>query len=302
MSERILIVEDDPIFRSIIEDNLISEGYRVDTAGDGATALAYIRSTSPDLILLDLTLPDWDGLELCPLLRRNSNVSIIILSARSQKFDKLQGLRLGADDYIVKPTDMEELIARIKVVLRRTRPRVDRLQIGRIIVDFRTQRALCGRTSVRLTFHEFKLLEYLAQRPFQVVRREELLTEVWGYRIQMSPLARSTRLSFAFARNWSPIRTIQSSFTPRLVWGTTFVSRILKAMGHHRSADPRSLLFDRRVHVACRQDASRRTEAEVVDMIGNVHPAMRRARRDDNDVPHLHLSCDNVRADNKTAA
>jgi two-component system alkaline phosphatase synthesis response regulator PhoP len=181
MSERILIVEDDPIFRSIIEDNLASEGYRVDTVADGAGALAYIRSVSPDLILLDLTLPDWDGLELCPLLRRSKNVSIIILSARSQKLDKLQGLRLGADDYIVKPTDMEELIARIKVVLRRTRPRVDRLQIGRIVVDFRTQRALCGRTTVRLTFHEFKLLEYLAQRPFQVVRREELLTEVWGY-------------------------------------------------------------------------------------------------------------------------
>jgi DNA-binding response OmpR family regulator len=181
MPERILIVEDDPIFRSIIADNLISEGFRVDTVGDGASALAYLRSTSPDLILLDLTLPDWDGLELCPVIRRGRNVSIIILSARSQKIDKLQGLRLGADDYIVKPTDMEELIARIKVVLRRTRPRVDRLQIGRIIVDFRTQRALCGRTAVRLTFHEFKLLEYLAQRPFQVVGREELLTEVWGY-------------------------------------------------------------------------------------------------------------------------
>jgi DNA-binding response OmpR family regulator len=179
--QRILIVEDDSIFRSIIEDNLTSEGYRVDTAVDGTSALAYLKSTSPDLILLDLTLPDWDGLKLYPLLRRGRNVSIIILSARSQKVDKLQGLRLGADDYIVKPTDMEELIARIKVVLRRTRPRVDRLQIGRILVDFRTQQALCGRTAVRLTFHEIKLLEYLAQRPFQVVRREELLTEVWGY-------------------------------------------------------------------------------------------------------------------------
>jgi two-component system, OmpR family, alkaline phosphatase synthesis response regulator PhoP len=181
MPERILIVEDDPIFRSLIEDNLISEGYRVDTAIDGAAALACLRSTSPDLILLDLTLPDWDGLELCPLLRRNKNVSIIILSARGQKLDKLQGLRLGADDYIVKPTDMEELIERIKAVLRRTRPRVDRLQLGSCTIDFRTQRVLRGHTVIHLTFHEFKLLEYLAQRPFQVVPREELLTEVWGY-------------------------------------------------------------------------------------------------------------------------
>ena len=88
---------------------------------------------------------------------------------------------MGADDYIVKPTDMEEIIARVNAVLRRSRPRVDQLQIGSTIVDFRTQRAVCGRTTVRLTFHEFKVLEYLAQRPFQVVPREELLTEVWGY-------------------------------------------------------------------------------------------------------------------------
>jgi DNA-binding response OmpR family regulator len=182
MSARILLIEDDEIFRTIISDNLTSEGYRVDAVGDGQAALAHLRSTAPDLILLDLTLPDLDGLELCPLLKKHgSSIPLIILSARDQKIDKLKGLRLGADDYIVKPTDMEELIARVDAVLRRARPRVDRLQIGSTIVDFRTQRAVCGHTSVRLTFHEFKLLEYLAQRPFQIVPREELLTEVWGY-------------------------------------------------------------------------------------------------------------------------
>jgi DNA-binding response OmpR family regulator len=182
MSARILLIEDDEIFRTIISDNLTSEGYRVDAVGDGQAALAHLRSTAPDLILLDLTLPDLDGLELCPLLKKHgSSIPLIILSARDQKIDKLKGLRLGADDYIVKPTDMEELIARVDAVLRRARPRVDRLQIGSTIVDFRTQRAVCGHTSVRLTFHELKLLEYLAQRPFQIVPREELLTEVWGY-------------------------------------------------------------------------------------------------------------------------
>jgi two-component system response regulator MtrA len=182
MSARILLIEDDEIFRTIISDNLTSEGYRVDAVGDGQAALAHMRGTVPDLILLDLTLPGLDGLELCPLLKKHgSSIPLIILSARDQKIDKLKGLRLGADDYIVKPTDMEELIARVDAVLRRVRPRVDRLQIGATIVDFRTQRAVCGHTSVRLTFHEFKLLEYLAQRPFQIVSREELLTEVWGY-------------------------------------------------------------------------------------------------------------------------
>jgi len=182
MPARILLIEDDEIFRTIISDNLRSEGYRVDAVGDGQAALAHLRSTAPDLILLDLTLPDLDGLGLCPLLKKHgSSIPLIILSARDQKIDKLKGLRLGADDYIVKPTDMEELIARVAAVLRRARPRVDRLRIGSTTVDFRTQRAVCGHTSVRLTFHEFKLLEYLAQRPFQMVPREELLTEVWGY-------------------------------------------------------------------------------------------------------------------------
>src|SRR5262245_42497722 len=112
MSERILIVEDDPIFRTIIRDNLVSEGYRVEAVGDGKTALSKARSASLDLIVLDLTLPDCDGLELCPLLGQNGKVPIIILSARGQKVDRIQGLRLGADDYITKPTDMEELMER----------------------------------------------------------------------------------------------------------------------------------------------------------------------------------------------
>src|SRR5438046_786636 len=157
MSQRILIVEDDPIFRSVIKDNLIGEGYRVDAVADGNSALKYVRSSAPDLVVLDLTLPDWDGLDLCPLLRREGTVPIIILSARGQKLDKIKGLKLGADDYITKPTDLEELLERIRAVLRRTRPIVDHLTIGRLEIDFRTQRATSGGATVRLTFHEFKL-------------------------------------------------------------------------------------------------------------------------------------------------
>ena len=181
MPKRILLVEDDPIFRSVIEDNLVFEGYRVDTAATGDAALAQIKTSLPDLIVLDLTLPDWDGFELCPLLRRGGKVPIIILSARGQKLDKIKGLELGADDYITKPTDLGELLARIHAVLRRARPTVDRLAIGRLVIDFSTRRATSGRSVVRLTHHEFKLLQYLAERPDQVVHREELLAEVWGY-------------------------------------------------------------------------------------------------------------------------
>jgi two-component system response regulator VicR len=181
MTERILLVEDDPVFRSVIEDNLVCEGYRVDAVGNGNAALAHFRSSPPNLVILDLTLPDWDGFELFPLLHRGGKVPIIILSARGQKLDKLKGLELGADDYVTKPTDLEELLARIRAVLRRGRSVPQRLRIGRLIIDFRTQQATSGRKVVRLSHYEFKLLQYLAARRDQVVHREELLAEVWDY-------------------------------------------------------------------------------------------------------------------------
>jgi DNA-binding response OmpR family regulator len=178
---RILIVEDDPTFRSVVADNLLFEGYEVEAVGDGNTALAYLRTTMPDLIILDLNLPDCDGLSLCPRLRGGRSIPIIVLSARGQKIDKLKALGLGADDYITKPTDLEELLARIRAVLRRSRQTVDRLTLGRVVIDFQTQQATWGRKAVRLTNHELRLLRCLAEHRDQVVRREELLAEVWGY-------------------------------------------------------------------------------------------------------------------------
>lgn len=181
MSERILVVEDDPTLRRVLRDNLVFEGYRVDAVADGTAALSHARSAAPDLVLLDLTLPDWDGLDLCTALRQGSKVPIIMLTARGQKADKLKGLKLGADDYITKPFDLQELLARIAAVLRRSHPAIERLRIGRLVIDFRTQRATSGTTPVRLTHREFELLRYLADRREKVVHRDELLKEVWGY-------------------------------------------------------------------------------------------------------------------------
>jgi DNA-binding response OmpR family regulator len=181
VSERILVVEDDPTLRRVLRDNLVFEGYRVDAVADGASALSHARASAPDLVLLDLTLPDFDGLDLCTSLRQGTKVPIIILSARGQKTDKLKGLKLGADDYITKPFDLQELLARIAAVLRRSHPAVERLRIGRLVIDFRTQRATSGTTPVRLTHREFELLRYLADRREKVVHRDELLKEVWGY-------------------------------------------------------------------------------------------------------------------------
>jgi DNA-binding response OmpR family regulator len=181
MAERILIVEDDLIFRSVIEYNLKFEGYHVDAVASGNAALEHVRTSRPNLIVLDLTLPDCDGLDLCPLLRQGGRVPIIILSARAQKMDKIKGLGLGADDYITKPTDLEELLARVRAVLRRSHYSGDQLILGRMVIDFQTRRVTSGRTSVKLTHNEVKLLRYLAERRGQVVHREELLAEVWGY-------------------------------------------------------------------------------------------------------------------------
>ena len=181
VSERILIVEDDPTLRRVLRDNLIFEGYRVDAVADGKSAINYVRTSAPDLVVLDLTLPDFDGLDLCPVLRQSGKVPIIILSARGQKADKLKGLKLGADDYITKPFDLQELLARISAVLRRAHPALERLLIGKLVIDFRSQRARCDQAPVHLTHREFELLRYLAERREKVVHREELLREVWGY-------------------------------------------------------------------------------------------------------------------------
>src|ERR1700730_13120675 len=181
VTERILVVEDDPIFRCVVHDNLVFEGYQVDAVESGSAALSRVRSFAPDLILLDLTLPDGDGLELCLQLRRGGRIPIIILSARGQKVDRIKGLKLGADDYITKPVDLDELLARIRVVLRRAHPRVDRIRVGRLTSDFGRQRATCDEAPVRLTHRELELLRYLAERRDRVVHRDELLREVWGY-------------------------------------------------------------------------------------------------------------------------
>src|SRR5438128_2259385 len=180
MTHRILVVEDDPTLRLVIQDNLGSEGYEVDGVADGACAVRQTQAGA-DLIVLDLTLPDCDGLDLIPILRQRGQIPIIILTARTQQAEKLSGLRLGADDYITKPFDMEELLARIRAVLRRARPSVSRIRLGAVTIDFLNQRASRGRRTIPFTYREFELLRYLAERRDTVVRRDELLRAVWGY-------------------------------------------------------------------------------------------------------------------------
>jgi two-component system, OmpR family, response regulator ResD len=181
MAHRVLVIEDDPTLSLVIRDNLGAEGYEVDLAADGASAMKKVQSSVPDIILLDLTLPDCDGLDLLPMLRLRGEVPVIILTARRQQQEKLTGLRRGADDYITKPFDMEELLARVRAVLRRTRPSVSCIRLGAVTIDFVNKQATRGKRTIPFTHREFELLSYLAERRDIVVHRDELLRAVWGY-------------------------------------------------------------------------------------------------------------------------
>lgn len=179
--QRILIVEDDRALARVLSDNLSFSGFDVDWVDDGAEVLNRVRSTSPDLVLLDVMLRGRDGFSLCGLIRQGGRTPVIMLTARDQKVDKLKGLELGADDYITKPFDFEELQARIRAVLRRARRSATRISIGEAVIDFVAFTATRGDTDLRLSRREFDLLGYLAEREGRIVQRDELLREVWGF-------------------------------------------------------------------------------------------------------------------------
>jgi two-component system, OmpR family, response regulator VicR len=197
LAHRILVVQDDPALRATLRDKLQSEGYQVDVAADGECAVNHARTAIPDLVVLDLSLPDYDGFELLPILRSFGQVGIIVLTARTRRDEKLKGLTLGADDYITRPFDSAEFLARIHAVLRRVRPIVSRIRLGSVTVDFLNKRASSATRRIRLTHREFELLGYLADRRNVVVQRGELLRAVWGY-LDSEMISRT--VDFAIAR------------------------------------------------------------------------------------------------------
>jgi len=183
----ILVVDDEPPIVDFLTYNLQREHHKVIVAYDGPTALQQARAHRPDLIVLDLMLPGLDGLEVCRALRRDSDVPIIMLTARDAEIDRVVGLELGADDYVVKPFSVRELLARIKAVLRRRQtpdaatPPADRvLRVGRLTVDVAQHEVCIDETPVDVTPREFEILEALARHPGQVLTRELLLERVWG--------------------------------------------------------------------------------------------------------------------------
>jgi DNA-binding response OmpR family regulator len=178
---RVLVVDDEPTVREVVTSYLERDGFRVHTAGDGATAINLLDSVCPDLVVLDVMLPTVGGLSVLGHLRETTDVPVILLTARGEERDRLRGLDLGADDYVVKPFSPRELVARVRSVLRRTRPRPSAARIvhGDLVIDGVSREVSLAGEPVALTAREFDLLTFLAAAPRRVFRRSELLEHVW---------------------------------------------------------------------------------------------------------------------------
>lgn len=182
---QILVVEDDESVAAGVLEGLVRAGFQASHVASGAAAVAHVRGSRPDFILLDLGLPDMEGTDVCRAIRALTTTPIIVISARDEEIDRVLALELGADDYLVKPFGMRELIARIRAVARRTdavegRPPVVTMRnIGPLSIDHRSRRVLVDGVEIRLTVKEFDLLHYLAEDPGAVCQRSDILRAVW---------------------------------------------------------------------------------------------------------------------------
>lgn len=221
MTPHVLVVEDEEPIAQLLKYNLEKEGYRVSVAGDGEEALLLADEGKPDLVVLDWMLPKLAGIEVCRRLRsaRDSrNTPIVMLTARGEEGDRIRGLDTGADDYIVKPFQMSELLARLRAVMRRIRPALadDKVAAGDVTLDRASHRVKRDGKDVHLGPTEFRLLEYLMQHPGRVFSREQLLDAVWGSEVYVE--ARTVdvhigRLRRALNAGFEddPIRTVRSA-------------------------------------------------------------------------------------------
>ena len=189
MTARILVVEDEQLIAEMIQFNLEKQGYEVHVAPDGIIAVQKVEQVKPNLILLDIMLPGLNGFEVCRQVRKNHNTPIIMLTAKETESDKVQGLNLGADDYITKPFSPQELLARVNAQLRRANvlnvqelQNVNQLNFGKLKIDIEKYEVYKNDNLIALTIREFELLSFLAKNADKVYSRSDLLHEVWGYK------------------------------------------------------------------------------------------------------------------------
>ena len=197
MKKRVLIVEDDHALAKVLRDNLAAEGYEVEHVDDGNVALKRVQSFVPELVVLDITLPGMSGLELCDRLWQHGHIPVLMLTGSSRPSDKIGALDRGADDYITKPFDLREFLARVRAVLRRALVDADTVHIGPLTINFAQRTAVLGSTTLRLTEREYCLLQYLTERMGHVVHRDELQRKFWGSEL---PATRSVDIAIARLR------------------------------------------------------------------------------------------------------
>ena len=222
---RVLVVEDDDAITDVLRRTLRQEGHEVRASADGVEALRAAEEFVPDLVILDLGLPGLDGVEVCRRLRAESDVPILILTARSDLDDRVVGLDSGADDYLVKPFERQELLARMRALMRRRPPRGSAaLVVGDLRLNPDTREVTRGEREIELTNREFELLEHLMRNERLVVSRERLLEEVWGY----DPLAMTNTID-VFISNLR--RKLEEGGEPRLLHTKRGAGYVLRAAG-----------------------------------------------------------------------
>ena len=226
MARNILVVEDDRNISDLIQMYLVKEGFEVRIAYDGGKAIAEFQKSVPDLILLDIMLPVMDGWAVCAKIRETSKVPIIMLTAKSEVFDRIQGLEMGADDYIVKPFEMKELLARINAVLRRTEIPVDTskiLRFDKLIINLDAYELTVDGKKIDTPPKELELLYHLAATPNRVYTRNQLLDEVWGF----DYFGDSRTVDVHIKRLREKIENVSDQWALKTVWGVGYKFELL---------------------------------------------------------------------------
>ena len=226
MARNILVVEDDRNISDLIQMYLVKEGFEVRIAADGGKAIAEFQKSAPDLILLDIMLPVMDGWAVCAKSRETSKVPIIMLTAKSEVFDRIQGLEMGADDYIVKPFEMKELLARINAVLRRTEIPVDTskvLRFDKLIINLDAYELTVDGKKIDTPPKELELLYHLAATPNRVYTRNQLLDEVWGF----DYFGDSRTVDVHIKRLREKIENVSDQWALKTVWGVGYKFELL---------------------------------------------------------------------------
>ena len=221
MARNILVVEDDRNISDLIQMYLVKEGFEVRIAADGGKAIAEFQKSVPDLILLDIMLPVMDGWAVCAKIRETSKVPIIMLTAKSEVFDRIQGLEMGADDYIVKPFEMKELLARINAVLRRTEIPVDTskiLRFDKLVINLDAYELTVDGKKIDTPPKELELLYHLAATPNRVYTRNQLLDEVWGF----DYFGDSRTVDVHIKRLREKLESVEGNWHLKTVWGVGY--------------------------------------------------------------------------------